>query len=47
MGGGLASWPLVVQGGSAGPGVVAKESHSEKPSLSWPANEEIMSTIHL
>lgn len=41
------SWSLVVQGGSTGPGVVAGEPQSARPSLSGTADDTIESTIHL
>ena len=47
MGDGLPSWSLVVQRGNTGPGVVAGESQSERRSLSGPADEEILLTVHL
>ena len=47
MGDGLPARSLVVQDGSIGPGVAAGKTHSARPRLSAPADEEIVSTVRL
>lgn len=47
VGDGLSSRSLAVQSRSTGLGVVAGELYSERPNLSGPADNEIVSAIHL